>query len=325
MKRILVLFLVCGFPGIKAQEEDPRYRRVADSFLEAYNTREYGEIFSMFDQTMQQQLPLEKVKLLLDQQVRPGFGSIRDMEFTQASGSAHIYKSTFDQGVLDITISMDGDDLINGLYLKPHKPVVREPEIQRNTTAMQLPFQGQWFVYWGGETEVQNYHMNDKNQQYAYDFLRVGDGKSYQGDPDKNESYFAFGQPILAPCDGTVVLAIDGVPDNTPGEMNPVQKTGNTLVLRTAAGEYILFAHLKEGSVEVEKGQQVRQGDLLALCGNSGNSTEAHLHLQLQNTRDIHKATGARLFFEQIRVNGEIKKEYIPVKEDFVENINQID
>lgn len=322
MKRILLLLVVFAFSGLKAQEEDPRYRNVADRFQQAYNTREYEQIFGMFDPAMQQQLPLEKVRLLLDQQVRPGLGSIRDMQLSQVGGSAHIYKSTFDQGVLDISISLDGDDLINGLYLKPHKPVVREPEIQRNTTAMQLPFQGQWFVYWGGETEGQNYHMSDKNQQFAYDFLKVEGGKSYKGDPDRNESYFAFGQPILAPCDGTVVLVIDGVPDNIPGEMNPVQKTGNTLVMRTAAGEYILFAHLKEGSVSVEKGQQVRRGDLLALCGNSGNSTEAHLHLQLQNTRDIHKATGARLFFEQIRVNGEITKEYIPVKEDFVENIN---
>jgi murein DD-endopeptidase MepM/ murein hydrolase activator NlpD len=167
--------------------------------------------------------------------------------------------------------------------------------------------------------------MSDENQQYAYDFLKVAEGKSYRGDPGQNESYFAFGEPILAPCDGTVALAIDGVPDNTPGELNPVQMTGNTVVLKTAAGEYLLFAHLKEGSVEVEKGHQVRQGDLLALCGNSGNSTEAHLHLQLQNTRDFHKATGARLYFEQIRVNGAIKKDHIPVKEDFVENINQFD
>ena len=322
MKQILLLFVVGAISGLKAQEEETRYRLVADRFREAYNKKEYEQIYGMFDEVMQQQLPLEKVKTLFEQQVRPGLGSIRDMELKLVNGSAHIYKGTFDRGILDISLSLNGDDLINGLYLKPHKPLVKEPEILRNTTPMQLPFQGQWFVYWGGETEGQNYHMNDKNQQYAYDFLRVAEGKSYKGDPDKNESYLAFGQPIFAPCDGTVMLAVDGVPDNTPGELNPVQKTGNTLVVKTAAGEYILFAHLKEGSIEVEKGQQVRRGDLLALCGNSGNSTEAHLHLQLQNTRDIHKATGARLFFEQIRVNGGIENDYIPVKEDFVENIN---
>lgn len=322
MKRILLFFMAGVISGLSAQEEAKRYRLVADRFQEAYNAGDHQKIFEMFDAVMKQQFPVEKVEILFEQQLRPGLGSIRDMELKEVSGPAHIYKSTFDQGVLDISLSLNGDDLINGLYLKPHKPVVQVPEIQRNTTPMQLPFKGQWFVYWGGESEGQNYHMNDKNQQYAYDFLKVAEGKSYRGDPDKNESYLAFGQPILAPCDGTVVLAIDGVPDNIPGELNPVHKTGNTLVLRTDAGEYILMAHLKEGSLAVEKGQQVRRGDLLALCGNSGNSTEAHLHLQLQNTRDIHKATGARLYFGQIRVNGDIQKDYIPVKEDFVENIN---
>ena len=322
MKRMLLLFLLGTVSGLKAQQEDSRYRQVADRFQAAYNAGEYEQVFSMFDEVMQQQLPLEKLEMLFEQQVRPGLGSIKEMELNQVSGATRIYKSTFQRGVLDISISLNRDNRITGLYLKPHKPAVRAPLMERNSTAMQLPFQGEWFVYWGGETEGQNYHMNDKNQQYAYDFLKVAEGKSYEGDPDKNESYFAFGQPILAPCDGTVVLAIDGVPDNSPGELNPVHKTGNTLVLRTASGEYLLFAHLKEGSVAVEKGQEVRQGDMLGLCGNSGNSTEAHLHLQLQNTRDIQNATGARLFFERIRVNREIEEDHIPVKEDFVENIN---
>ena len=322
MKQIFLLVVIGAIPGLKAQVEDARYRQVADRFQEAYNARGYEQIFGMFDPVLKEQLPLEKTKMLFEQQVRPGLGSLQDMALNQINGSAHIYKSTFDRGVLDISISLNGNDLINGLYLKPHKPADTAPAIQRNTTAIQLPFQGQWFVYWGGESEAQNYHMNDENQRFAYDFLKVAEGKSYRGSPDKNENYFAFGQPILAPCDGTVVMAIDGVPDNTPGEVNPVHKTGNTLVLRTDAGEYILLAHLKEGSLKVEKGQQVKRGDLLGLCGNSGNSTEAHLHLQLQNTREIHKATGARLFFEQIRVNGTIKKDYIPVKEDFVENSN---
>lgn len=56
--------------------------------------------------------------------------------------------------------------------------------------------------------------------------------------------------------------------------------------------------------------------------GNSGNSTEPHLHLQLQNTRDIHKATGARLVFSRILVNGAPREEYIPVKEDFIKRID---
>ncbi len=321
MKSMLLLFLTCPF-FLPAQPEQTGIGAVAGRFQDAYNAGDYHLIFDMFDGGMQQQLSLEKLNSVLGQQVRPGLGSIREMELKQVSGPTHVYKTTFDRGVLDISISLNGEDLISGLYLKPHEPVEEIPVIERNSTPVRLPFEGTWFVYWGGETESQNYHMNDANQQYAYDFLKVADGSSHQGERHKNESYFAFGEPILAPCDGTVVLAIDGVPDNTPGEVNPIHMTGNTLVLKTPAGEFILLAHLKEGSVRVKKGQQVRLGDLLAACGNSGNSTEPHLHMQLQNTRDIHKATGGRLFFDHIRVNGEIKKEYIPVKEDFVENIH---
>jgi murein DD-endopeptidase MepM/ murein hydrolase activator NlpD len=187
---------------------------------------------------------------------------------------------------------------------------------------MDLPFKGEWFVFWGGETEVLNYHMADVNQQFAYDILKVADGASYSGDPLSNDSYFAFGADILAPCDATVVMAVDGVPDNVPGETNPIQLTGNTLVLKTGAGEFILMCHLKEGSLVVGKGDYIHKGQVLAKCGNSGNSTEPHLHLQLQNTRDIHQATGARLLFSRILVNGVPREEYMPVKEDYIKSID---
>jgi murein DD-endopeptidase MepM/ murein hydrolase activator NlpD len=149
----------------------------------------------------------------------------------------------------------------------------------------------------------------------------VRDGSSYEGDPKINENYFVYGKEIIAPCDARVVQVIDGVPDNEPGIMNPEQLTGNTIVLQTDLQEYILFAHLQEGSLMVEEGEEVRQGQVLALCGNSGNTTEPHLHLSLQNTVNMEDATGAKLFFDQIRVNGEIKTDYIPVKEDFIRNL----
>lgn len=201
-------------------------------------------------------------------------------------------------------------------------PIFMWPQPERNHTPMALPFEGEWFVFWGGEDPQLNYHMNDPNQQYAYDLLKVAGGKSYSGDPRTNTSYLAFGEPILAPCDARVVLAIDGVPDNTPGETNPVHLTGNTLVLETRAGEFIMLAHLKEGTLAVSKGDAVKKGQVLAACGNSGNSTEPHLHLQLQNVRDFHKATGAPLYFESLLVNGNPKHDYMPVKEDFVKNSN---
>jgi murein DD-endopeptidase MepM/ murein hydrolase activator NlpD len=105
-----------------------------------------------------------------------------------------------------------------------------------------------------------------------------------------------------------------------PGEMNPKQVTGNTIVLETKNKEYILFAHLKEKSIIVIEGQEVKQGDVLGQCGNSGNSSEAHLHLSLQNTKNMINATGGKLFFNKIQVNGKIKEDYIPVKNERIKN-----
>ena len=188
---------------------------------------------------------------------------------------------------------------------------------------MILPFHEEWFVFWGGTTEDQNYHVAHENQKYAYDILIMKDGVSFTGDPKNNESYFAFGKEIIAPCDAKVVKVITGVEDNIPGELNPEQLTGNTIVLETSNKEYILFAHLKHQSIVVREGQFIRQGALLAQCGNSGNTSEPHLHLSLQNTLDMNIATGGKLYFEKILVNGELQRVYLPVKGDVVKNIGR--
>lgn len=320
MRIVSILFFLIFGLTLSAQEQD-RYRRVADVFMEAYNAENYDRIFGMFDSVMQQGLSLEKTYDFLGEQIRTAVGEIQKMEFYRNQGAAHIYKTTFEDGIMDVLISVDDKNRLNGLYLKPHVPTDSQyPKLERNVTSMMLPFKGTWFVFWGGELENQNYHMGNIHQQYAYDLLRVENGASYAGDPTKNESYLAFGREIIAPCDGTIVLAIDGVPDNKPGELNPIHVTGNTLVLKTNAGEFILFGHLKEGSIAVHKDQEVLQGTYLAQCGNSGNSSEPHLHLQLQNGRDFHKATGGRLLFDNIVVNGMLKTDYMPIKEEFIQN-----
>ncbi len=64
----------------------------------------------------------------------------------------------------------------------------------------------------------------------------------------------------------------------------------------------------------MKQGQKVSTGALLGLCGNSGNSSEAHLHFHLQNTEDMTKATGAKCYFDQLKVNGVLKSDYSPFK-----------
>jgi len=82
----------------------------------------------------------------------------------------------------------------------------------------------------------------------------------------------------------------------------------------------LFFAHFKQHSIVVKQGQKIKQGELLGLCGNSGNSSEAHLHFHIQNIEDMNHATGAKSYFSDILVNGELKKEYSPIKGQKVKN-----
>lgn len=305
-----------------SQEEKESYKNIASKFKLFYNEGSYEDIFNMFDASMKTALPLEKALQFFQQNVNDSSGKIVNMVFYKTKQNAHIYKTTFEKAILDILISLDENNGINRLYIVPHKPEDTLPVLKRNITKMILPFNEEWNVIWGGTNVEDNYHVEYKNQKYAYDLLILKDEKSYIGDATINEDYFVFGKEIIAPCDAKVVRVINGVHDNIPGDKNPLQVTGNTIILKTINNEYILFAHLKEESIRVKKGQIVKQGDVLGQCGNSGNSTEPHLHLSLQNVENMNIATGAQLFFEKIKVNGEIKEDYLPVKGEKIKNID---
>lgn len=170
---------------------------------------------------------------------------------------------------------------------------------------LHLPFAGEWFVFWGGRSVVENYHAAVTDQRFAYDLLVVRDGQTHAGDPTRNESYFCFGQPILAPSSGTVRTAVDGIPDNRPGQMNAKQPPGNYVVLDHGNGEFSFLAHLKQGSVAVQAGRKVQRGEMLGRCGNSGHSSEAHLHYHLQNTAEFSSGEGLPAQFLNYMANGQ--------------------
>jgi Protein of unknown function (DUF3887)/Peptidase family M23 len=314
---LILTFISCT---ISFSQEQDNYKEVASKFQSFYNTEDYESIFNMYDDNLKAALPLEKSNTFFAQNLKSGLGKIMNMEFYKTKQTAYVYKTTFENAIFDVFISLNQNNAINGLYVSPYKPD-NLPKLDRNITKMTLPFNEEWFVFWGGTTVEDNYHVAYNNQKYAYDLFMVKDDKSYEGDSKKNESYYVFGKEIIAPCDAKVIKLITGVHDNIPGKMNPKQVTGNTIILETQNKEYILFAHLKEKSIAVKEGQNVEQGDLLGLCGNSGNSSEPHLHLSLQNVKDMNIATGAKLYFQKIKVNGEIKEDYLPVKNDNIQNI----
>lgn len=128
-------------------------------------------------------------------------------------------------------------------------------------------------------------------QRFAIDCVQLGpDGQSFSGDSKVNSNYHAYGSEILAVSDGVVVATNDGIAENIPGERpSPVTFEnigGNWVLLKVGDNKFAFYAHLIPGSLRVQPGQTVRKGDVLGLLGNSGNSTEPHLHFHFGDVFD---------------------------------------
>jgi murein DD-endopeptidase MepM/ murein hydrolase activator NlpD len=128
-------------------------------------------------------------------------------------------------------------------------------------------------------------------QRFAIDWVKLGDdNKTFRGDQAKNESYYAEGMDALAVADGIVVAVKDGIPENVPGvtsravTINLETVGGNHVILDIGDGHYAFYAHLKPGSIKVKQGERVKRGQVVGLVGNSGNSTEPHLHFHLSDS-----------------------------------------
>ncbi len=319
MKKILLILSFFAAVNVTlAQTEKIVYKTVGDDFERFYNAADYQAVFKLFDATMQAALPLDKTTEFL-KQLNAQVGDISKREFIKyEKGTYATYKTTFERGLLAVHISVNAAGKINGLFVGPYTDASL-PQMARNNTKLSLPFKDEWTVTWGGDTKELNYHVESLAQKNAFDFVITDtSNKSYRTDGKTNEDYYAFGKPLYAPCNGEVVLVVDGVKENTPGTLNPFFISGNTVIIKTANNEYLFFAHFKQHSIIVKQGQQLKAGDQLGLCGNTGNSSEPHLHFHIQNTEDINAATGVKCYFDNILVNSQPRVDYSPVKNDKV-------
>lgn len=136
-----------------------------------------------------------------------------------------------------------------------------------------------------GSTKIVNYHVAHRHMRYAVDYLGVGrNGRHAKGlMPADPHRYAIFGATVLAPLDGTVEAVRSDLPDLSPPKRDPLRAAGNFVVLRAEAPDgrevRIVMAHLRQESVRVQVGETVRAGEPLGEVGNSGNTTEPHLHL----------------------------------------------
>ena len=183
---------------------------------------------------------------------------------------------------------------------------------------LRLPFEGEWFVVWGGRTLDQNYHAADRAQRFAVDVLIYREGVTYQGDPQVMTNYYCWDQPILAPAGGTVVGVVNDLRDNDIGATDADNPAGNHVVIDFGNSEFGFLGHMREGSVTVASGDTVIAGQALGRCGNSGNTSEPHLHFHLQNTSDITDGEGLPAFFESYLADDDPVERGEPVAGQFI-------
>ena len=151
-----------------------------------------------------------------------------------------------------------------------------------------LPLLGEWTV-----SQAHNGEYTHKEQwRHAWDFIIEDQHKcQYQGDGMRLKDYHCYGKAVLAPAQGEIVNLCDHIQDNDIGVVNLEQNWGNSVVIHHGNGLYSQLSHLKPGSLRVKKGDSVKQGTVVGLCGNSGRSPYPHLHFQLQATPHIGSST----------------------------------
>lgn len=148
-------------------------------------------------------------------------------------------------------------------------------------------------------------------QRFAIDFLQLfPDGRSFSGDEKDNKSYRCYGAEALAVADAVVVAIKDGIPENVPGLTSravPITLEtvgGNYVVLDLGGGRFAFYAHLQPGSLRVKTGDKVRRGQVVGLVGNSGNSTEPHLHFHISDGNSPLGSEGLPFALPSFEVQG---------------------
>jgi murein DD-endopeptidase MepM/ murein hydrolase activator NlpD len=270
------------------------------------NATDVNGVFALYSRVMQDEFPMGVTGELVESTIRAR-GKILDVTRLQGDLHGGVYALKAEKGEWRLTLHLDDAGRI--YTMRVNDPPPPEPPLAESAP-LALPVRGKWLVAWGGATLEDNPHLSASDQRRAADLVVVGaEGKHFKTDGKKNDDYPAYGQDVLAVADGTVLTVVDGVPENVPGPPDSAFGPGNMIVVDHGKSLYSLYGHLMAGKMKVKPGQKVKAGAALAAVGNSGSSTEPHLHLQLMDGPRVESAWGLEAIFANVSFTREGKTE----------------
>ena len=285
-----------------------------------------GNVASVYEQTsaaVKAAISLAEVEQLFDEARAVAPIGARVEERVIPVGSAkgvYFADHAHGEGRLRFRIVIDPSGLMPSV--EPVRPLPADPRGNEPARARpRLPFDGLWWAGVAPTPEIGNHHAAARDQRHAFDFVIWRDGSTHRRDGHDNADYWAWAKPVRAPAAGTVVAAHDGIADNRPGaETNTAKLAGNHVVIDLGHGEYAALAHFQKGSIRVAKGDRVSSGQVLGLVGNSGNSSEPHIHFHVQDGPrfDPGGSVGIPVHFETYEADGITRPRGTPSAGQFV-------
>jgi len=197
------------------------------------------------------------------------------------------------------------DDDHHGIPLPPESPIEASATfVGAETTvdpspaiAISSPLRGPGWLVGNGCCDELNPHrgaviaINGAQyapERFAIDFVQLDhDHRLFSGPVGNLSSYAYFGAPVYSVADGTVIRVEDGAAEEIPGALPPGKKlsalAGNHVIMDLGTGHFAVYAHLQLRSIRVKIGDRLHRGDVLGRLGNTGNSSNPHLHFHIMD------------------------------------------
>ncbi len=198
---------------------------------------------------------------------------------------------------------------------KEKKEVCSIPLVQyKNKNLYIFPVKGAWIALNAFDNPYEHRRMH--SQEFGFDLGQLDENMFFiPPKGNKNEFFCFYGKEVIAIADGEVIDVFNEMPENpSAGDLLPEEKmgeiitqygykplfSGNFIVVEHSGNECSYYAHLIPNSINVKKGDKVKQGQVLGLLGNSGSSSAPHLHFHLMQGSDLLTARGLPCYFTNI-------------------------